>query len=152
MKEKSLKFNGEMVQAILDGRKTQTRLPVKPQPKNGDYITDALGGFHVGQMRDSENAFREIKPKYQVGEKVWVRECFQLEITGVRVDMIQALSLPDLEGEGFKKHKEHSGSFLMDTQDSFEEFINLWDSIYADKGYGWYENPYVWVYEFKGII
>lgn len=32
MKVKPMSFNTEMVQALLDGRKVQTRRPVKPQP------------------------------------------------------------------------------------------------------------------------
>ena len=52
---KSILFNDEMVRAILDGRKTKTRRPLKPQPDEG-----RKGSFSC--------------PFGQVGDRLWVRE------------------------------------------------------------------------------
>lgn len=77
MKERPIMFSGEMVRAILDGRKTQTRRVVKPQTLElfeaaiqlgevTDFFTDAIdvdwayvGGFC---------------PYGQPGDRLWVRE------------------------------------------------------------------------------
>ena len=34
---------------------------------------------------------------------------------------------------------------------SVSDFIHLWDSINAKRGYGWDVNPWVWVVEFKRV-
>lgn len=71
-------FNAEMVRAILDGRKTQTRRVVKPQPEQ--YGAD---GAWLHPATDSEpqwatdlgDAIVWASP-YQVGDVLWVRETF----------------------------------------------------------------------------
>ena len=76
MKERPILFSGEMVRAILDGRKTQTRRVVKPQP---DCNTTALG--HVGSgpcvVLAMRNRMYEIPCPYgQPGDRLWVKETF----------------------------------------------------------------------------
>lgn len=78
MKERPILFSAPMVRAILDGRKTQTRRVVKPQPVDGDTIQPCgypQDGFIVGRPRDSENAWRNIRCPYGgPGDRLWVRE------------------------------------------------------------------------------
>lgn len=68
MKERGMIFNGEMVRAILDGRKTQTRRIVKLQPDE-----DGLAKVTNGPWVDtSERNYR--CPFGDVGDRIWVRE------------------------------------------------------------------------------
>ncbi|MBZ6758135.1 ASCH domain-containing protein [Klebsiella grimontii] len=71
MKERGMIFNGEMVRAILDGRKTQTRRTVKPQPDE-----DGLAKVTNGPWVDtSERNYR--CPFGDVGDRIWVREAYR---------------------------------------------------------------------------
>ena len=69
MKEYPIPFKGEMVRAILDGRKTVTRRVMKSQPNlDCDKITDVVGGFV-----DADG--KEFKSKYgKPGDRLWVKE------------------------------------------------------------------------------
>jgi hypothetical protein len=70
MSEKPVLFNGEMVRAILDGRKTQTRRVIKPQPENR-YIGGAT-------WKDMDKLFEQLIerdcPYGEPGDNLWVRE------------------------------------------------------------------------------
>lgn len=83
MKEHPILFSGEMVRAILDGRKTQTRRAIKPQPEpewwpvpNPDLCSgDAM---FLAEGRDtSQRVQHRIKCPWRVGDKLWVKETWR---------------------------------------------------------------------------
>ncbi|HFN3777128.1 TPA: hypothetical protein ACHFPT_001221 [Enterobacter hormaechei] len=87
MTERGMIFNGEMVRAILDGRKTQTRRVMKPQP---DPCPAPRGGhwwpsnafktmLHVEEeMQNGKGGWGGLVgdacPFGDVGDRIWVRE------------------------------------------------------------------------------
>lgn len=80
MKERGMIFNGEMVRAILDGRKTQTRRIIKPQPEatlsgslSGKWLSRPLNGLLLPKIED----IAIHCPFGVVGDRIWVRETFQ---------------------------------------------------------------------------
>ena len=68
MKYKPILFSTAMVLAILDGRKSMTRRVIKPQPSAG--IRRSV--FVNSGVEDGHG--REIKPRYQPSDILWVRE------------------------------------------------------------------------------
>ncbi|MDX4939380.1 hypothetical protein SG000_03170 [Klebsiella pneumoniae] len=75
MKERGMIFNGEMVRAILDGRKTQTRRPVKFPVLDKNLGCELAGNELAGELSAGNylnSAFG--KP----GDRIWVREAFRV--------------------------------------------------------------------------
>lgn len=71
MKEKPILFSTPMVRAILDGRKTQTRRVINPQPSK-NLARDFTSAEVTSAWR---NGFIPIKCPYgQPGDRLWVRE------------------------------------------------------------------------------
>lgn len=79
MKERGMIFNGEMVRAILDGRKTQTRRPIKWKQTRFTEIGEREDGSKWPWSEDAEHAFDfwHPCPFGSVGDRIWVRETFQ---------------------------------------------------------------------------
>jgi hypothetical protein len=169
MKARPILFSTPMVQAILEGRKTQTRRVVKPQP--GDHPDD-----------DGHVLYR--CPYGQVGDVLWVKETYAyarydfdhiadqfiyksdysdhfvywkwkpslfmpksaarifLKITNVRVKRLHHISSTDIKSEG--------AHYTIDYYDSLlDAWQSLWQSINGEQS--WNGNPYVWVIEFERI-
>lgn len=69
-----------------------------------------------------------------------------LRVERVWVEQVQSISEEDAEAEGIDDAwlvRHHSGPPRQN------EFRHLWDSIYAAKGFGWEQNPWVWCCEFE---
>lgn len=113
MNEKPILFNAEMVRAILEGRKTQTRRPCKiPMNTIEATFSKKIPGWNSGLLyRDTKS--NELKFIYSlfgsVGDQLWVRETFaELVIHGVAAgsypEYVYRASEPewDTDMEGFK--------------------------------------------------
>lgn len=81
MADKPIIFSGPMVMALLDGRKTQTRRVLKPQPtidangkswswegRNGPFV--GATGTHIKGFPETAVRHSRINP----GDRLWVRE------------------------------------------------------------------------------
>ncbi|WP_434218800.1 hypothetical protein [Escherichia coli] len=186
--ERGMIFNAEMVRAILDGRKTQTRRPIKWKQTRFTEIGEREDGSKWPWSEDAEHAcdFWHPCPFGAVGDRIWVRETWNkygglltyradhdwigdmrkekvctakwvpsihmprwasrilLEITDVRVERLQSITLGDICKE--------VGCGLYDFRPAtygFQVWEELWESIYGEES--WKANPWVWVIEFKRV-
>ncbi len=173
--EKPILFSGEMVRAILDGRKTQTRRVVRRE--HIPFVHSLLAGWISGRWSHLP------LPYGRPGDQLWVRETWledtvgniryrateravqdgnwkwrpsifmprwasriSLEVTAVRVERVRDISEEDARAEGV------DSIVATDTYSSYRMgFRKLWDSINAKRGYSWESNPWVWVVEFKRV-
>ena len=225
-KPKPILFNTKMVRAILDGRKTQTRRPVKDQVDK-----DGMWGYAISTPKNSISFRRKgkewyYKLPYQPEDILYVRETFAvgevdygeepdgravpyisqcegenniipkewairndigieevrwkpsihmpkklarifLKVTDISVERVQEITPLDASKEGvdsilldsdhplYHKVYELYGKWDEEEQTMYagnvDVFATVWNEIYKEKGYGWEENPWVWVIEFERI-
>ena len=91
MTDRSILFSGPMVRALLDGRKTQTRRIIKPQPFASGYYDGEIeinvipaNDQYPKVFRFNANAvgvgaiLEEVfKPRINAGDRLWARETWQ---------------------------------------------------------------------------
>ena len=104
MKERQILFKGEMVRAILDGQKTQTRRVVTRRNSITNYIWDSIDleksiidpGMGGGQYLkaplitngiNEDEIFDRIRCRYSIGDLLYVRETWR---TGSGLDDLPA--------------------------------------------------------------
>lgn len=171
---KPILFNTEMVQAILDGKKSVTRRPVKPQPDIDGLEFDLR--FNIW-MDTNE---REYKAPAKKCDILWVRE------TWAKIEGEYVYRADDEIPEGWHltawkpsihMPREASRIFLRVTdvrverlkeikfrdirqegvnwwEEACEKWINVWNSTIKPADlptYGWEANPWVWVISFERI-
>lgn len=219
MKERPVIFNGEMVRAILDGRKTQTRRALiwkrQPYMEMAERDDGSIWPWAEDGERGGDIWFP--CPFGEVGDRLWVRETFMdltgtgieattgkfegfayradtpagsygdevrkeyglkwtpslhmprkacrilLEITAVRVERLNDISVEDAKAEGVRAFGNNFGNgpaycdYLLPNLDDAAEWYNcasdsfksLWKSIYGAEN--WRANPWVWVIEFRRV-
>ncbi|SDH25195.1 hypothetical protein [Nitrosomonas sp. Nm132] len=81
MKARPIIFSSQMVRALLENRKTQTRRIVNPQPElskegnlMGDWLKKPLAGLLLPKLQD----ITIHCPFGKIGDRLWVRETFQI--------------------------------------------------------------------------
>ena len=86
-KERPILFNGEMIRAILEGRKTQTRRVIKPQP---DFYVESC--YPAGTENPpiwwdfwGEDINKRIKCPYVSSNRLWVRETWYRQFGGSEI-------------------------------------------------------------------
>lgn len=110
--DRPILFSAPMVRAILEGRKTQTRRVIKPQPyldecgnacwKNSNYGQSPSGQPHFEILASPipwNKTKRVLCPYGKPGDRLWVREAFAVHpsqcTTIYRADWAGSTALPD---------------------------------------------------------
>lgn len=82
MTERGMIFNSEMVRAILDGRKTQTRRIMAPQPaddiERGIFPNPEVIGWKSSRRHKHGSTTAHFCPYGKPGDRIWVREAFRV--------------------------------------------------------------------------
>jgi uncharacterized protein YhfF len=134
-----LKFSPDMLQAIREGRKTQTRRPLKDStefagPYNPLYI----------EAHKHDEGWADICPYGKVRDIIEYDDC-AIMITKISVARLQQINESDAIAEGFRL-AGHGDDWRQ--ADSFRKY---WNSIYKENKFKWKANPYVWVIRFRKV-
>ena len=166
-----IKFNDVMLEAVMDGRKTQTRRPIEPQPKVTEdglrYLSAWQDGYTLSEQVCTawRHGFVDVDCPYgEIGDIINIANKDgnikgKIEITDVWVQQVQEISQDDVIAEGITTGKYgNEGNWLtgfyvpnsnQPYQTAKSAFCALWQSIYGVDGF--YKNPWVWVIEFRKV-
>ncbi|RQW14622.1 hypothetical protein [Proteus mirabilis] len=107
MKERGIIFNAEMVRAILDGRKTQTRRIVKNViPDNGIWLKKPTKTRSGTTTHILDATKHNLCPLGKIGDRLYVREAFKAGVCTESTIAYKATHKPsDLEEGWYEEIK-----------------------------------------------
>ena len=110
-----------------------------------EYKADT-GNPYPGEWPEDEAKGNPEAPKWKpsIFMPRWASR-IMLEVTDIRVEMVQDISEEDAKREGVLEMG------TVDRGGYYSGFADLWDAINAKRGYGWDVNPFVWVVGFKVV-
>lgn len=116
MKERPILFSGEMVNAILDGRKTQTRRVAKPSvPERIQHVTHSDDKQLWGMYHKRKGEYVHTRCPYgKPGDRLWVREAH------VIFQQINYFRRPD--GAAYEEVSDGMSGYKADGFDSVYDF------------------------------
>lgn len=120
MKERPIIFSAPMVQALLAGRKTQTRRAVKPQPKLN---------FSVASLAFAADGGIPECPYGKLGDRLWVKEKYTAHWGGEPMGDGARLSHRQIVGA---QVRQSNGSYVTSTE---ADPIRVWYAASGDKPY-----------------
>lgn len=140
MAEKGILFNTEMVRAILEGRKTVTRRIVKPRYRDGEagfrLVKNKTDGTRYVEYTDKDGvgAGKILKPPYQLGDTLYVRETFTIYQTVNYVHLYDGRAFSEVQ-DGRYAYKADGYENIEDLRDDIRlmsdcslEAVEIWDN------------------------
>lgn len=119
--------------------------PLEPEHarRHVRYLADEE--LHRPKGWETGAASGEFRPAREMPQ--WASR-LTLEITGVRLEQLQAISPEDLEAEGGMWRE---GASNPGPEADREGFARWWSEVNAAGGNTWERNPWVWVVEFRRV-
>ena len=181
MTERPILMNADSVRAILEGRKTQTRRVIKPQPKP-DWAYCFTGRYLSGKTLMIPTAAYGYRDTWKCpygapGDILYVRETTWRNGGYVATDppsipndgKVPSIHMPRWASRLTLKVKKVTAARVQDISpwdcireglrpldtsaapDPRARFASLWNEINAGRGFSWEVNPWVWAIAFEVV-
>jgi hypothetical protein len=159
MKAQPLRFDRNVIDDILSGRKVQTRRILKPQPPDSTVgwlrEIDPAGKWIAVEDPAPPPSRRRVRrmicPYGEPGQSIRLYDeagmaFAQVTLVGVRIQRLQEISESDVIAEGCAHGQSPRGGFLPGLP-AKSVFALAWCETYGARA--WAVNPWVWALEFR---
>lgn len=172
MKEYPINFKTNEVIAILNGRKTQMRMIIKPQPKPQPAcakIWSIEDGTWCWESKSSKSDIftpEKFKPDYQIADRLWVREPWQVwvDYNGLSsrelpqlIDVLYIADRPDSLWDSRKRRADSMPRWasritleITNVRVERVKYVSEVDAVAKSFEYD-LQDGWVWVYDFEVV-